>query len=320
MRKKSLISITLLVCATILFGCGNAANSGGSDTATTAVEQAATQASEDSEEADKEDAAKDVEGVEQQQSTTDGSEEQKENTVSLQEEIDAVEAKSVEYEKANWDIPQQEMNSKSNEWYMLWDDELNALWSRLGKTLSEDKMTALQEEQIAWVKRKEQNVCAAGLEAYGGSMQPLLENSTAMTMTRARVYELAKILAEAKQETFTISETVQNSIAGVDVSLDSVFEALKGDYYPTDELNIRICPLAESDFTADNFPEGTKWVFYYSHSDVLTEANIYAYNKDALIFKKADTYYAIQKGMEGDVMILSAGDDLNSLEYVGDLK
>jgi len=50
---------------------------------------------------------------------------------------------------------------------------------------AETKAKVLDEQQ-AWIKRKEENVKGAGAAAFGGSLQPQLENSTAEEMTRAR--------------------------------------------------------------------------------------------------------------------------------------
>lgn len=95
------------------------------------------------------------------------------------------------------DLSQSEMNQLSREMFQLWDTELNSLWSRLSETLDGDAMEQLTEEEREWIRRKEQEVEAAGKEAEGGSLQPLLENDKAAELTRERVYELAEILKGA---------------------------------------------------------------------------------------------------------------------------
>ena len=100
-----------------------------------------------------------------------------ENELSIRDEMAEVESKSLEYENADWDIPQQEMNAKADEWYVLWDNELNSLWSRLKNELSEDELAPVLEEQRSWIDRKAKNVIGAGFSAYGGTLRPLLESS-----------------------------------------------------------------------------------------------------------------------------------------------
>ena len=92
------------------------------------------------------------------------------------------------------DLPQQEMNQKSYEIYQIWDDELNSIWKRITNILDEDAMDKLREEEREWIQYKEEEVKAAGAECEGGTLQPLLENSKAIELTRDRVYELAAYL------------------------------------------------------------------------------------------------------------------------------
>ena len=86
------------------------------------------------------------------------------------------------------------MNQLSKELYLLWDNELNSLWSRLKEKLDADAMKQLTDEEREWIQWKDLEVKAAGSEAEGGSLQPLLENDRAAELTRNRVYELAERL------------------------------------------------------------------------------------------------------------------------------
>ena len=149
----------------------------------------------------------------------------------IQYEMAQVEEKSVEIEKKSWDdLPQQEMNQLTGEWYELWDAELNSLWNRIIEKVTPEKKDELLEEQRAWIKRKEANIKAAGEEALGGTLQPQLENGTAMRYTRKRCYQLAAILAEELGETFVVPEAVEQSIVDVDPTLDHVFEKFEGQW------------------------------------------------------------------------------------------
>ncbi len=89
-------------------------------------------------------------------------------------------------------LTQGDMNRLAAELYQVWDDELNRLWRFLKKTLEEDTMAALTGEQLQWISDKEAAIAAAGAEAAGGSLQPLLENNKAAELTRERVYYLVE--------------------------------------------------------------------------------------------------------------------------------
>lgn len=313
MKKRIVTSIILLVCASVFAGCGNQDKT---EQGNEPVQSSTIEESEDiTSEVDSDENAKaqdtQAEDTTQPEETT--------NIVSIKEEMEEIERKSLEYENDNWDIPQQEMNAKSYEWFTLWDDELNSLWKRIESELSEEQKNAVLEEQVAWIKRKEQNIIAAGAGAYGGTLQPLLENSTAKDMTRARTYELAEYLAAALGESYTIPADIKDSFADVDPSLDSVFEVFRGSYSPSTDLAINVCTLEESMFSADAFAEGTKWVVWYTNSDVLTDADVYAYSENIIIFEKEGIYYELDKEWEGDRMVLLSGDGLANMDVVGSL-
>ena len=240
-----------------------------------------------------------------------------ENELSIRDEMAEVESKSLEYENADWDIPQQEMNAKADEWYVLWDNELNSLWSRLKNELSEDELAPVLEEQRSWIDRKAKNVIGAGFSAYGGTLRPLLESSKAEEMTRVRAYVLAEYLARAKGEDYTMPESVSNIITEVDPSLDSIFEVFSGTHEQSEELSVNVCRLEDSDFTPDQFAESVKWVMWYTHSSVLTNDDVYAYTVDTIIFENGGIYYALEKGVEGDSIILMVGEDMAFMDVVG---
>jgi len=117
-------------------------------------------------------------------------------TDSIDAELAEIEAKSVEIETrlSSAMLNQMELNQLSAEWYTLWDDELNSIWSRLKEKLDEETMAAIKEEQISWIEYKESEVAAKGEEFGMGSMRPLEENTLAAEMTRERVYELIELL------------------------------------------------------------------------------------------------------------------------------
>lgn len=135
------------------------------------------------------------------------------NGESIQDEIARIEQQSREHNDIDSsNMSQMDMNIHSAQWYQLWDDELNSLWSRLSDELDAETKAKVLEEQRAWIKTKEVNVKAAGEEALGGSLQPLLESDMAARMTRARVYVLAGYLADVRNEEFIISPEIQESL------------------------------------------------------------------------------------------------------------
>lgn len=93
---------------------------------------------------------------------------------------------------------QTEMNEKSVELYVIWDDLLNDLWRELKDSLPEEEFQNLLEEQRAWIAEKEQAVNKAGEEFAGGTMQPMARNTKASELTKERVYELYEVLKQAE--------------------------------------------------------------------------------------------------------------------------
>jgi len=93
-------------------------------------------------------------------------------------------------------LTQHDMNMKSEELYILWDDALNDLWGELKKAMPEGEFDALTEEQLAWIEEKEAAVREAGAEFEGGSIYPLIVNGEASRITEERVYELYDLLKE----------------------------------------------------------------------------------------------------------------------------
>ncbi|MDO4340426.1 MAG: lysozyme inhibitor LprI family protein [Eubacteriales bacterium] len=107
-------------------------------------------------------------------------------------EVMAVEAAAEEIETRleTGLLDQNELNQCAGQLYQLWDDELNILWSYLKQSLPQEEMAVLTEEEVQWIADKENQVNQAGSEWEGGSMQPMIEASTAASITQDRVYEL----------------------------------------------------------------------------------------------------------------------------------
>ena len=68
---------------------------------------------------------------------------------SVKEQADAIQT-SLEQDV----LTQNEMNAKSQELYVLWDDALNYLWGKIKLSLSDDEFEKLQAEQRIWITEK----------------------------------------------------------------------------------------------------------------------------------------------------------------------
>ena len=224
----------------------------------------------------------------------------------IQEEIARVEEenrKLSDIDSSN--MGQQEMNYHSAEWYKFWDDELNSLWSRLSDELDAETKAKVLEEQRAWIKRKEGNATAAGVQALGGSLQPLLESGTAREMTRARVYVLAGYLAEVRNETFTISPEIQESLDAAEPNLDDVFAQFEGQWI-FDE-NRGACVGVERTEACAYGVEGSNWTVWVTGGDLFSDLDVYGYTQQNILFKVThadfDAYYDLSFGMEGNLIL-----------------
>ena len=88
------------------------------------------------------------------------------------------------------EMSQLDLNLTAGDVYTIWDDALNKIWAHLQETLDAETMDALTEEELQWIKDKEADVAAEGSQYEGGSIQPLIESTTAARWTKERVYQL----------------------------------------------------------------------------------------------------------------------------------
>ncbi len=205
-------------------------------------------------------------------------------TESIQDELAKVEVTSCEYENADWgSMGQQEMNQLTAQWYQLWDDELNSLWRRLSEELDGETKAKVLDEQRAWIKRKEENIRGAGAAAFGGSLQPQLENSTAEEMTRARAYILAGYLADVRNEPFTIPPAIQESIDLADPGLNDVFEKFEGQWIFDEDRGA--CVGVERTETCAYGVEGSNWTVWVTGGDLISDLDVYGYTGNSILFK-----------------------------------
>ncbi len=317
MKRKR---IAIVLCMMFVLCCSGCGAKREKIQFTTADEQAQTAEIQISEsqltEAQSAENVNDTEDVSDTETATDT--EEKSETERIQEEIAKVEARSCEYENADWgSMGQQDMNRLTAEWYRLWDDELNSLWSRLSDELDAETKANVLEEQRAWIKRKEVNVRGAGATAFGGTLQPQLENSTAEEMTRARAYILAGYLADARGESFAIPPEIQESIDKAEPNLDDVFEKFEGQWI-FDEARGACVGIERTEVCAYGV-EGSNWTVWVTGGDIISDLDVYGYTENSIVFKIAhdggDTFYELSFNMDNS-MIFAFGTSLSAMDDV----
>lgn len=83
-----------------------------------------------------------------------------------------------------------EMIEASSEEYENWDKMLNEVYSKLAEQLSETEMNNLTEEELNWIKTRDEKSEAADDKFEGGSIAPFLRIDSLAKSTKARCYEL----------------------------------------------------------------------------------------------------------------------------------
>ena len=102
---------------------------------------------------------------------------------------------------------QSEMNLSSKWFFVIWDTELNSIWSRFSDSADQETKEKFLEEQRNWAAMKEEvTLLSLGSREENGSMYPLLQNSFLEEITKNRTYVLASELAKLKGESFAMPE------------------------------------------------------------------------------------------------------------------
>lgn len=236
----------------------------------------------------------------------------------IQDEITRIQGKAYEYESDIFNAETQlERNLYSGDLYQLWDDELNSLWKRLSKELTPEMKKKVLNQQRAWIKRKDENVKSAGDMVSGGSIQSLVCNSRAAEMTRVRVYVLAKYLANVKNEPFTISSEIKESLNELDPNLNDVFKSFEGQWKIDEKPNTYI-GIERTDMCLYGV-EGSDWTLWVTDEVVLSDKDVYSYTRDNIIFKVSrngkNSFYKLSFTY-GDTIIFASGSSLDRMDNV----
>jgi len=83
-----------------------------------------------------------------------------------------------------------EMKGAAGQEYDRWDVALNEIYGVLKTQLSTSEMSALEKEEVQWIKDKEEKAKKASLEFQGGTGESLAYTSSLATTTKERCYEL----------------------------------------------------------------------------------------------------------------------------------
>lgn len=84
----------------------------------------------------------------------------------------------------------QDMIDAANEEFKQWDDMLNEAYAELEKQLSKEEMDKLRDEELNWIKTRDEKSEAAADANKGGTIAPLKRVTSLAASTKERCYEL----------------------------------------------------------------------------------------------------------------------------------
>ena len=91
-------------------------------------------------------------------------------------------------------MSQGDINSAYGEIYNLWDSVLNRAWNVLMEILPQEEAGPLIQEELDWIRWKEEQMEQAGEEYGGGSLSVMAQAQRGAELTRARAEELMELL------------------------------------------------------------------------------------------------------------------------------
>lgn len=133
---------------------------------------------------------------EEQEDPVDSGETLSQDVSSLREEyiqkLQDVEASLASQRKILETGTQVDMTEAQGEILRSWDNILNEIYRELEKSLPENEMSFLRDEQRKWVVYRDETAKEEALPYEGGSMQSLQYLSTQANLTKDRCYELVE--------------------------------------------------------------------------------------------------------------------------------
>ena len=182
------------------------------------------------------------------------------------------------------------MNVSSRWFFVIWDTELNSLWSRFSNSADQQTKENILAEQRNWIAMKEEvTVLSIGASEENGSMYPLLQNSFLEETTKNRAYVLANELAKIKGEFFVLPEVsakyglfIDNQGTGNVYSFLNTRQDLEGD----DEAIISIYRQGETEGT---FVDNGNGELAFTSDDGNVKGTIKINGWDGASFKVTET-------------------------------
>ncbi len=221
---------------------------------------------------------------------------------SLQKELKNIEKITEKYTVLSKKAETQgEMNLSSRWLYVIWDTELNNLWSRFSSLADQETKERVLEEQRNWIAMKEEAVLLSiGTSEENGSMYPLLENSFLEEITKNRAYILAREVAKLRGEEVLMpekSETyglfVDNEGTGDVYSSMDLRQGIDG----TDEAVISIYRLGELEGIFEDHGNG-ELEFTSDDGSVSGMINIHGWDGAGFRITKVDGNSPFSEGEE----------------------
>lgn len=83
-----------------------------------------------------------------------------------------------------------DMRMAANKEYKRWDDALNEIYSVLKTQISESEMKSLTQEEMQWIKDKEEKAEREAAQYEGGTIHPVFHITSLCQSTKDRCYEL----------------------------------------------------------------------------------------------------------------------------------
>lgn len=124
---------------------------------------------------------------------------------SLQEELDTIAELADKYDELRMNAETQtEMNENSQWGLLVWDTELNSLWSRMSDELDSATKEEILAKQRVWVAMKDNAANHLSATYEGGSIWSMIYNDEQANITRRRAYVLANEYAKFKGEKFSM--------------------------------------------------------------------------------------------------------------------
>ena len=172
-------------------------------------------------------------------------------STSLQKELENMEKIIEKYTTLSEAAQTQgEMNVASKWLFVIWDTELNNLWSRFINSADKETKERVLTEQRNWIAMKEEvTMTAIGSSEQNGSIYPLLENSFLEEITKNRAYILANELAKVNDESFVMPEKSDNYGVYIEnQGTGSLYSSMliRQDWEGNDEAIISIFRLGEA--------------------------------------------------------------------------